>query len=367
MTKTTTRVGASIAALALATGAALAGAAPASAATTVGDVTWYGATDLGAESGGYPTNDWFTGAIGGGFTAATPGFTAEGLTVTTGATEKFQILTNLAASTPASAADFGTFVQSMNVLSPDTAWAFQLPLFGDGTGQFTTLRPDTLGVQPTGATTWITSGAIFADDGTTVLYPAGATGSLADFATALYGTTTPPAILAAGAFVDPSSSSTITGFFIGDQYSAFTPVVTRTLTPNPVTPAQATTTGIHVQGTGWLPGSDLYIAIYNCDPASTDGPLYLNETAAVAAADGSVDFTVVLPVAPALGTYCVDVDDNDLFFDLDGMPPLELTVANVLPATGLEVTAPIVGGIAFLVIGGLALAVTRKVERNTNA
>ena len=374
-TTTTSRIGASIAALVLATGAALATAGPASAATTVGSVTWYGSGDFGTETTAYPGTDWFFGAIGGGFTAAPGQFLADGLNVTTTAAQKFQALTNLAALSPDGPVTLETHVNSLRVQSPGTNWSLQVPIFGSGTAQFTTIRPTTDGTQGTAATAWTTSQNIYIDDAgdpldpATIAIPAGTSTSLAAISAALFGGTA-PRVLAAGVYVDPSQTAVINGFWVGEQYSAFSPVVTRTVTPNPVSPAQATTTGVTFTGSGWLPGSTVYIAIYVCSEGElASEPIFLDEST-VAAADGTVNFTAILAEAPAVGTYCVDFDDdsneNEPFWSLDGMPPLELTVANVLPATGLEVTAPIVGGIAFLIIGGIALAATRKVERTSD-
>ncbi len=359
--RTRTRVGLSaVAALALATGAALATAAPAAAAETVGDITWYGSADFGQESGGYPAGyDWFFGDPKDG----DAGFTANGLEIATDAGERVQVLTNLAAAGPADAATFTSYVQAMQVLSSDTTWTFQLPVFGNGVGEFTTLRTGA-GEQPSSPTaTWTTSRPIFDSDGTTELYAANATATLADFAAALYAGDA-PVILAAGFRIGEGDSGAVQGFAAAGHLSLFTPVVSRTITPNPVSPAEATTSGITFTGTGWFPGSTVYISIHSCgeEGEGEEGVELFFDASTVAGPDGTVSFTAVLEDAP-IGEWCVYFDDDGWIYGWDGMPETTITIANVLPATGLEITAPIAGGIAFLVLGGLALVATRRVSR----
>lgn len=353
-----TRIGASIGAVALAMGAALATAAPATAATTAGDVTWYGLSDFGTESGGYPTGyDWFWGDTTVG--ASTSGFTANGLNITTNAGEAIQIL-NQNVPQPGDAAAFVDFIEGIGVYYfAGSTWSFQVPVFGEPSGvfpanEFTTLRPATDTVDPADAALWVTSRAFGA-------YAAGDTDSLANFAAALYAGEAPE-LLAVGLWVGEGWSADIIGLAIDGHLSAFTPPVTRTITPNPVDPTAATTSGIRFQGSGWIPGTEVYISIHTCSDEEEGMQLFFdNET--VAAPDGTVDFTAILAELPAEGVYCVYFDDDDLLYEFDGQPGLELTIKKVLPPTGLEVTTPIAAGIAFLVLGGLALAVTRRVER----
>jgi hypothetical protein len=240
-------------------------AAPASAATTIGDADFTTFADFGAEGGGsYPAEDWFVGELGSTWTAGTVTSSATGLDVDASQSpaHAVQILNQGALPTATTAADLATEIGDIHVLASNNDWVFQLPLFGESGTEFTTLRPNTPGPLDVSATSsWKTSGAITDGAGGTE-FAAGADAPLPDLLAALY-LGAAPTVLAYGFWVQDASVS-FYAHYAFDHVTVFTPVPTRTVTPNPITPAALATTGVTVQGTGWFPGSPIYTAIYDC-------------------------------------------------------------------------------------------------------
>jgi LPXTG-motif cell wall-anchored protein len=364
--------------LAAATTLALAGlttfalAGPAIAATDIGDATFYSTADFGAETGaGYPANEWFHGQLGPAWTQASVTSSASGLDIVAGAGAASQILNNQSFVLTDVAA-FLTDVADIDVHASDDSWVLQIPVFGETDAEFTTLRPATQGsTDPEGA--WITSGAI-TDGGGTPLYAAGASDTLVNLVNALTSGDAPE-VLAYGFWVGSDTSVSFYAVDAFDELSVFTPIPTRTVTPNPVTPEQTTTTGLVFTGSGWFPGAQVYIDVFPCEdgdsfPASYDGD-------AVAGPDGTFSVTVVFDEEVPLGTYCYYIDDDDVLYNADVLPELDdLVVAAAviedddqpqLAATGVQDSAPwLIGGGAVVLLGLIALVFAGRARRRLN-
>lgn len=346
--KTTTKAGA-VGATALIAAATLFSAAPAAAETAVGDAVFYGAADFGTESGGYPAGvDWFYGDVAG--TQGPTSFTPSGLFANDGSAPAGDVqILNQNVVTPASAPDALSVVGGSDVFADNDTWSFQLAFFAEaGETGFTTLRPTTLG---TVGGDWITSQAIDAT-ATTPAYAAGDSAPLEDLLDALYGDDL-PTLLAYGVFVDASTSVTITGVEFGDDVSLFSPVPTRSATPNPVSPEAFSTAGqgVTFTGTGWLPGTEVYLYVA-LDVDDAEPIIDLTDAEYVADENGNVSVTVVLPTPPANGVYNVTLDDDGLLYNLGVFPSFELTVAPQLAATGAEVNPWLIATAALLALGG---------------
>src|SRR4051794_19907607 len=107
------RIPALAATAALVAASTLVMAAPASAATTLGDATFYGASDFGVESGGYPPGvDWFSGDVSG--TDGSHEFAPAGLAINAPTSGETKILTQNVA-TPADAAALTAILTSAEV------------------------------------------------------------------------------------------------------------------------------------------------------------------------------------------------------------------------------------------------------------
>lgn len=351
-------------AIALAGSSVLLVAGPASAATTVEHVTFYGASDFGVEDGGYPAGDWFYGdvALDDGVTEFTP----SGLEVNTSGTPgQVQILNQNVGVQPATAAEMEGIIDDVEVYSADEDWTFQIPFFAEaGETGFTTLRPVDEGTAAVGGT-WVTSQAIAAT-ATTPAYAAGDTATLVDLLDALYGDDA-PTLLAYGFFFDADDTDALQAIWWRGEASAFTPVYTRSASPNPITTTQFTTTGLEISMTGVLPGSSAYIELY--DP--NDVQVYYS-TALNADENGVFTSSIVLSDVE-VGTYNLILDDGlgedsyaygflSLFDDDDGVPiEIEVTApAPTLPATGPAQTAGMLGVALFVLVGGAGLVVASR-------
>jgi len=366
--------------LAAATTLALAGlttfavAGPALAATDIGDATFYTTADFGTETPtGYPANDWFHGALSPSWTQATVTSSTTGLDVVAGAGAASQILNNQSFVITDTSV-FLAQVGAVEVFASDASWVFQIPVFGETDDEFTTLRPATPGsTDPVG--TWITSRAITNGAGTE-LYAAGASDTLGNLVDALM-TGEAPEVLAYGFWVGPDASVSFYGVDAFGELSVFTPVPTRTVTPNPVTPEQTTTTGLVFTGSGWFPGAEVYIEVFPCE-AGVDLPDASYEGDTVADADGNFSVTVVFDEEVPIGTYCYYIDDDDVLFNADVLPELDdLVVAAAvieeeddepeLAATGVQDAVPwLIGGGAVVLTGLLALLLAGRARRRLN-
>ena len=344
--------------LAILAGAAM--AAPASAATVVGNATYYTAADFGTETTSYPAGvDWFwgdTGAPGANIT-----FGVSGLVIDTAAGQKVQMLNQAVPSTYASATALIDYITSTVVYDDaGSSWAFQVPLFGNGVAgdEFTTLRP-TAANTTDDAVNWITSWPIY-DDGGAQVYAAGASDTLTNLVTALFGTTTAPEVLAMGLWVGDGGDATIHGIGFGRDtgdlvQSVFLPQATRTLTPATITPASTVSPGLTFSGTGWAPGARLYLEVYECTSGDNiaTGPIQFADGA------GAVSATIQLTTELEPGTYCYYFDDDSLLFEFDILPEAQFTVANVLAETGVDMRGTGIAIAAFLVLGAGMVAFTR--------
>lgn len=354
-------------------------ASPASASTTVDDATFYGASDFGVESGGYPTGvDWFFGDVTG--VEGAHAFSNTGLTLNSPATGDVQIL-NQNVTTPADAGDLNDLVGGAEVFAQNDNWTFQVAFFAEGTSstQFTTLRPATAGGGGMDYDdTWITSRAF-------ATYSAGDTAPFSDFADALY-TGEAPTLLAYGVFVDSSQTTTINGIIWDGLGSSFGAVPTRTMAPNPITPEAFSTPGqgLTLSGTNWFPGTAAYIYIYAADGTT----VYHDTSSFIVDAGGNINVQVVLPTAPAAGNYYVTFDDDGFYYrtevlqhyvtvpgDCDVQSEtgcegegesesegllLSVAEAPALADTGAEAGPFVAGGILALLLGGALVVTTRR-------
>lgn len=210
-------------------------ATPASADTVVKLSTYFTASDIGQETGaGYPANEWFLSELSSTWTQGSVASSATGLDIdASGASTVVQLL-NQGVVTPAEASGFLAAFGSMRVLASNQNWTLQLAIFGNGAlgTEYTTLRPAATG--PASASDpWITSGAID-NNGTTIA--AGSTDTLTNFVNALYAGGTTPELLAYGIWVQNTTVSLYGTTAFADT-SVFTPIPTRSITPNPATPA----------------------------------------------------------------------------------------------------------------------------------
>ncbi|MBB5633855.1 LPXTG-motif cell wall-anchored protein [Cryobacterium mesophilum] len=357
------------AASALLAGGSLLSAGPASASTTVDYATFYGASDFGVESGGYPTGvDWFFGDVSG--TEGPHQFTNTGLVLNDPASGDVQIL-NQNVTTPVDAGELASVVQNANIFAQNGEWFFQLAFFAEGTSDtgFTTLRPATAGSVSTGDP-WITSQALGS-------YAAGATASFSDLADALYAGEAPQ-LLAYGFFVAAGQTTTINGISWGTQGSSFGLPPTRTISPNPITQDAFSTAGqgLTLSGTNWFPGVDAYIFIvdHNGTTVFEDTSSFIVDSA------GNVSVSVVLPSKPDVGTYYVTFDDDSFYYhtgvldhyvsapgggegegsNAQGIQISVIAAAPELAATGAESGTLIAGGILLLILGGVVLIGSRR-------
>lgn len=331
-------------------------ATPASAATTIGDGTFYDASDFGVEGTSYPAGvDWFFGDVTG--TEGPHSFGIEGLQLNGDQSGNVQILNQNVGTQPTSAADLIDIVENFWIDSDDdTKWALQLAFFGEGasSSQFTTLYPNDLGnlSGPAAASTWYTTGALGS-------YGAGTTATLQELADELF-VDEAPTMLAYGAYVVNTNTAVIRHVEWRGEVSLFVPMPTRAISTTSITPADASTTGFTLTGTNWRPGSDVYVWID--DP---DGNGVFNSMTTVADSSGNVSFAVVLPAPVELGAYEVTFDDDGYFFGLDVMSS-PFTTLNVVAAqlaeTGASESGPYFAGAAGIlaILGLSAIVVSRR-------
>ncbi len=352
-------IAAAATAVALASVSVLATAIPANAATTIDNVTFYGSSDFGQESAGYPAGfDWFFGEVSG--TEGSAEFTPFGIEFNGAADGKVQIL-NQDVETPATATELADILDDIDLASTSDDWTFQLPFFAEGASGFTTLRPGTTGSTFT-AQAWITSQAIAATT-TTPAYVAGASAPLADLAAALYGDAA-PTLLAYGFFVNPGDEPIIQGINWDGAISSFTAVYTQTVGPTTIStgdlgdPAK----GISLALTGAVPGftgNSVYIRLRD-----SEGEDVFSDFTHFVAPDGTFSHTLVIPnVAP--GNYVLTFDDNSYGYQFLHLGvQYDITVIAALAATGVDATVP--AGIALgTLLGGslLVFASRRRSER----
>ncbi len=367
--------------LAVATTAALVGlstlglAASAGASTDVGEATFYTTADFGAETGaGYPSNDWFHGQLGGAWTQASITSSATGLNIAAaGAGAASQILNNQSFLVT-DAAGFIADVDDIEVYASAGDWVLQIPVFGEPDSEFTTLRPASAGTTDS-AGQWITSGVI-TDGLGTPLYAAGASDTLGNLVAAL-AQGSAPEVLAYGLWVS-SANVSVYAVEAFDEVSVFTPIPVRTITPNPVTPEQTTTTGLVFTGSGWFPGAEIYISVFECEDG---GENFDNsyDGSGVAAADGTFSVTVIFDEQIPVGTYCYYLDDDGVLYGAEVMPQLDNLVvsaavieetpgaAPALAATGAEDSTPwLLAAVAAVLLGAVAFVLSTRARRRTN-
>lgn len=339
--------------------------APAYAATDVGDATFFTVADISNETNPYTPGAWFSGNVS---LAAYPGgrgsttSTTTGLNITNGATNAFQLMSTFVYQ-PTSASEFVDAVNDIEVAASNEDWALQVAVFAEGTSDtgFTTLRPNALGSISPGDD-WVTS----RDLGP---FLAGAVAPLSQFAAELY-LGEAPEVLASGIFVNPSTSTSIYAYDGFDRLSVFTPIPTRTISPNPVPVADATSTGITFSGTGWFPGAVVYIWVGVCNGTGSDPNV--RNTANVADADGNFTVTITLPAEFVAGTYCVALDDDGVLFSADVLEVLDAhlvlsATAPQLAATGRENVSAVIGITALVSLVGLGLVILAARRTKANA
>jgi len=345
-------------------------AAPAYAEETIGEVTFYGSADFGQETGSYPAGvDWFYGDDSDGTGAGTATFGPSGLAINDGSgTDGIIQILNQNVTTPATDADLIALIDNVWVYEDSAAdpgaWSFQLPLFAEGTGEFTTLRPATLGTASTGGS-WITSQVIYAADNSTIAYAAGASDTLANLLDAIYNTTgNSPTILAYGLYFQSGQSPVIHAIYWDEMWSAFTPVPERTIAPGAEVTVADTEEGITLSGSGWIPGSEVYVSVYPCEelteeeldewlvahPMTTTGD-------EVAGPDGTFEMTFSFDPGLEPGTYCYYLDDDAFLWEADVLGPLEFEVLpEELAATGADPMSGMLAAAGLLGLGALLLA-----------
>lgn len=348
----------------------LLGAAPASAETVIENVTFYGETDFGVEDAGYPMGvDWFFGDDGD--PNGTAEFTPVGLEINGSGTPGVVQILNQNVTTPATANELADLVADVEVYA-DGDWTFQLPLFADGTTEFTTLRPAASNTLD--AATWITSRPIIGT-GTvdTPQYAAGATDSLGNLLAAIYDNGT-PTLLAYGLWFGAADTTLVFGITWGenengsDFASLFFPAPERSVVPTTLTPEETATTGITISGTGptWNPEGyflDIHLCEGGSEPAYTETASYDSETFVLSV---EVVFEDPLPT----GEYCVVFDDDSLLYSLieswnDEEVAFTFVVAEAevaaptLPATGVDGFGFMFIATGLVAAGAAALAVVR--------
>ena len=361
-------------------------AAPAYAEETVGDVTFYGAADFGQESSGYPAGvDWFFGDDSDGTGAGTATFTVNGLEINNGSgTDGIIQILNQNVTTPADAPAFVTWVETFSVYEDSAAdpgaWSFQVPLFADGTSEFTTLRPSALGTADT-SINWITSQAIIgAGSVGTPDYPAGSAAALSDLLSAIYNNGS-PTLLGYGLWFSDAQSPVIHAISMGEDISAFTPVPERSIAPGAEVTSAETESGITVSGSGWLPGSDTYFSVWPCvdgdtDAEPTDEMMDEFETHVLTVigedlyADAGGNVSVTFSFEPGLepGFYCYVFDDDAFLWSNGVLPALSFEVLpEELAATGADPMNGMLAAAGFLGLGALALTLVMVRRRHVAA
>lgn len=332
-------------------------ASPATAATTIGDYTFYDASDFGQETTDYPAEDWFFGDAS-GVDGATE-FTREGLGLNAPTqTGNVQILNQNVGTQPATVSEFVDLVASLWVHADNNAYTIQVPVFGEPTAgpEFTTLRPSFQGnIDPVnaGSQLWVTSWAING-------YAAGATDTLENLVTALY-LGEAPELLAYGVWVAAAETTTVRAIEWAGEYSVFLPVPTRSISHTTISITDATSTGFTLTGTNWLPNSSAYV-----DIEDGDGDTVVNDTFTVDA-NGNVSVPIVLPSGSDVGTYVITFDDDGFYYeiiDFMGDPFTTLEVTAALAATGADDSALALGvGGVLLVVGAGILVASRLRSR----
>jgi len=335
-------------------------AGPALAEETVGDITFFEESDFGVETSSYPAETWFFGDDSDGPSAGTATFGPNGLAINdgSGTAGVVQIL-GQDIDTPASAAELIDLLDDALVYEDDDApgagdWTFQLPLYADTGAEFTTLRPADPGTVDT-SIEWITSQDIVGSGGPE--YPAGSIAPLGDLLDAIYDNGTPE-ILAYGLWFGPGDSPVIRAISLDDDESwdAFLAVPTRSISPAELTVSETGTTGITFSGTGWIPGTELYLYVENCE---TGDQIFGDGDAAVVDEDGNVSITLLFDPELEPGEYCVEDFDDDEFLYGGGVFPgdffaFEVT-ADPLPATGADPLRGMIAATGLLLAGATAL------------
>lgn len=332
-------------------------AGPASAATTIGDYTFYDATDFGQETTDYPAEDWFFGDASG--VDGPSEFTRDGLGLNAPAQSgNVQILNQNIGTQPATVADFIDLVATLRVHANNSQYTIQIPVFGEPTAgpEFTTLRPSFQGNIDSGNAgdqLWVTSWAIPG-------YAAGATDTLENLVTALYANEAPE-LLAYGVWVAAAETTTIRAIEWGGEYSVFLPVPTRSISHTTISITDATSTGFTLTGTNWLPNGTAFVYIEDPDGntiVSNDFPVDAN---------GNVTVPIVLPSGSEVGTYSITFDDDGFYYGIDfmGDPFTTLEVTAALAATGADDSALAlgVGGVLLLAGAGILLVSRTRIRQ----
>jgi LPXTG-motif cell wall-anchored protein len=323
-----TRIAAGTASLALVAGATLLGAAPASAAEI--DVTI--PNPIPAENPlGYDPF-WFAGDVTAGDGSAIQD--ATGLVIDGGNTG-FQLLNGAAEDN--AALTLSAALEFPAVSDADGEAFFQIAVFGEPNAEFTTLRPvdanDLSG-------DWIVSQAVA---GLLVGTP-----YTADELITALDSGAPAKVLAFGVFVDPGNTVTLRGItFNGDNY-LFAASPTLTVAPTSLQLSERSKPAT-LSATGFLPGEDVYIGYGG---GGFGGLLDV----VTADANGSVTYVVDVS-AFELGDYTFGVGDEGGVLSAQAAFSI---VANVLPATGVELTGGLVGAGALLAAGGVFLVLRRR-------
>jgi len=295
--------------------------APASAADVAGSGTFYTVADIGQEGGGsYPAGaDWFTAELSSPWTDGTIASGATGLHIdATGPNQVVQLLRRNTTPVTVDTA-FLAAIHSTEVCASSGDWTFQVAVYAEPGGLgYTTLRPAATGTNAAGS--WVTSRAIIDGSGD-ILVPPGETRTLANLITQLF-VDGAPEFLAYGIWVQGAELDLygVDGFGHSDF---FTPVPSVTISPDPATPAQMVS-GITVTGSGWFPNSLIFMDLYNCD---TQSSIYF-DASQTADADGTFELTISTSTPPAEGTYCADINDDDVLYLASAMPEdLMFTIA----------------------------------------
>jgi LPXTG-motif cell wall-anchored protein len=310
-------IAAGTAGFALVAGASLLGAAPAYAA----DIPVVVPNPIPAENPAGYDPIWFAGNVTGGDGTAVQDET--GLVIT-GGTNGFQLL-NGAAEDDASLTL--TVALGYNAVSSVGDAYYQISVFGEPGGEFTTLRP-VVADELYGA--WEVSRAVA---GLTV----GTEYSTNELITAL-DAGSPAQVLAFGVFVNPGETATLRGLiFNGDRY-VFADGPTLTLSAAQVQLSDRAKP-FTLTATGFVAGEEIYIG---AGSESSGGLLDILP----ADADGNLVYTVDL-TEWTIGNYTISVgDDGGAYYAIADLAIVADGPA--LAATGVDVTPTLIGaGILF--------------------
>lgn len=130
-----------------------------------------------------------------------------------------------------------------------------------------------------------------------------------------------------------SPAPTIQAIGVDDRWHVFTPIPTRSYSPAVIDVARATTEGITFTGSGWAPGSEFYVKLWDC--AGSDGdPVYKSMDVRVDA-EGRGELTVVLPPDIVPTAYCVFVDDNSYLYHAFVLEEFQIDIVAEAPAASV--------------------------------